>query len=69
MGQDIINAQHFLLNLTQLTLEKLGIRMWGPNLDESIDSLWHVSCQLAPLNIFCDVAIGGAFAFMNIKKV
>lgn len=57
MGHGIINVHHFFLNLTQSTLAKLGIRMWGPNLDESIDSLWNVACWLAALKIFCDMAI------------
>lgn len=68
MGRYIINIQEFFIRITQSSLAKLGIRVWGPNLLEATDSLWNEACRMSALRIFRRVAIGGAFAYMNINK-
>ncbi|KAH9815161.1 hypothetical protein DFH28DRAFT_893531 [Melampsora americana] len=67
MGRYIINIQESFIKMTQACLAKLGIRAWGPNVLEPIDSLWNKACRLSALRIFRRVAIGGAFAYMNIN--
>lgn len=68
MGKHIINIQEFFLSMVQSCLAKLGIRIWGPNLLEPVDSLWNEACRLSALRIFRRVAIGGAFSYMNINR-
>ncbi|EGG03786.1 uncharacterized protein MELLADRAFT_78491 [Melampsora larici-populina 98AG31] len=68
MGRHIINIKEFFISITQSSLAKLGIRAWGPNLLEPIDSLWNEACRMSALMIFRRVAIGGAFDYMNINR-
>lgn len=67
LGRYIINIQDFFIKMTQACLARLGIRVWGPNVLEPVDSLWNEACRLSCLRIFRRVAIGGAFAYMNIN--
>lgn len=49
MGKHIVNIQEFFLTMVQSCLAKLGIRIWGPNLLEPVDSLWNEACRLSAL--------------------
>lgn len=68
IGGGKINVSEFFIKYTQCSLAKLGLPIWGPGLDDAIDSLFNSACRIAALRIFCQLAIGGAFAYMNINR-
>ncbi|KNZ60831.1 hypothetical protein VP01_1494g1 [Puccinia sorghi] len=49
-------------------LAKLGIRCWGPNLEEGPESLFNSACRMAALNTFRQVAGAGGYDFMNFNR-
>ncbi|MBW0506789.1 hypothetical protein O181_046504 [Austropuccinia psidii MF-1] len=42
-------------------LGKLRIECWGPNLEESSDSLWNSACWTSAINLFCQMAASGVY--------
>ncbi|MBW0537162.1 hypothetical protein O181_076877 [Austropuccinia psidii MF-1] len=42
-------------------LGKLAIECWGPNLEESSDSLWNSACRTSAINLFRQMAASGAY--------
>ncbi|WAR59686.1 hypothetical protein PtB15_11B326 [Puccinia triticina] len=49
-------------------LAKLGICIWCPNLEEGPKSLYNLACRIAALNIFRQIAMSGAYDFMNFNR-
>ncbi|MBW0474298.1 hypothetical protein O181_014013 [Austropuccinia psidii MF-1] len=48
-------------------LAKLGIECWGPNVEDSSESLWNSSCRTSALNTFRQIAASGAYDSMNFN--
>ncbi|MBW0478446.1 hypothetical protein O181_018161 [Austropuccinia psidii MF-1] len=67
VGRAIVNVQEFFILYTKALLAKLGIRRWAPSLDEPIDTLYNEACQISAIKTFRQVAISGAYQFMNIN--
>ncbi|MBW0556947.1 hypothetical protein O181_096662 [Austropuccinia psidii MF-1] len=51
----------------QVSLSKLGIIRWAPNIDKQPDSLSNEACRISALKTFRKLVIGGAYVFMNIR--
>ncbi|KNZ55276.1 hypothetical protein VP01_2722g3 [Puccinia sorghi] len=66
--ESIVNLDNFFLDYTQGTLAFLGLHIWGPDLDDSPQSLYNKACRQAALKSFRQAAAGGAYAYMNISK-
>ncbi|KNZ55837.1 hypothetical protein VP01_2568g3 [Puccinia sorghi] len=65
---EIVNLDDFFVDYTQATLAHLGLRIWGPNLDDLPQSLYNKACRQAALKYFWLATAGGAYAYMNIRK-
>lgn len=63
--QGIVNISEFFFKYTQHQLAKIGLPIWGPGLDQAIDSLLNEACRISALRIFRQVALGGAFELMG----
>ncbi|KNZ52065.1 hypothetical protein VP01_3706g2, partial [Puccinia sorghi] len=68
IGQGIVNLDDFFVEYTQATLARLGLRLWGPDLDDSPTSLYNEACRQAALKSFRQAAAGGAYTYMNINS-
>ncbi|KNZ55278.1 hypothetical protein VP01_2722g5 [Puccinia sorghi] len=68
IGKGIVNLEDFFVDYTQATLACLGLSIWGPDLDDSPQSLYNKACRQAALKYFWQAAAGGAYAYMNISK-
>lgn len=66
--QGVVNVSAFFLKYTQHQLAKIGLPIWGPGLDQAIDSLLNEACRISALRIFRQVALGGAFDYMGCNK-
>ncbi|MBW0515845.1 hypothetical protein O181_055560 [Austropuccinia psidii MF-1] len=67
VGRAIVNVQEFFILYIQVLLAKLGIRRWAPSLDEPIDTLYNEACRISAIKTFRQVAVGGAYQYMNIN--
>ncbi|KAA1110944.1 hypothetical protein PGT21_034682 [Puccinia graminis f. sp. tritici] len=68
VGKGLVNLEEFFVSYTQAVLARLGIRVWAPDLEDFPDSLYNKACRQAALKSFCQAAVGGAYAYMNINK-
>ncbi|KAG0151447.1 hypothetical protein CROQUDRAFT_543413 [Cronartium quercuum f. sp. fusiforme G11] len=48
-------------------LAKVGIRAWGPDLNDAPDSLYNSACRITALNIFCQLLAIGTYNYMNVN--
>ncbi|KAA1127018.1 hypothetical protein PGTUg99_003187 [Puccinia graminis f. sp. tritici] len=65
VGQNLIHIDDGHIVYIHANLAKLGIRCWGPNLDEGPESLFNSACRIAALTGFQQIAIAGAYNFLN----
>ncbi|MBW0529825.1 hypothetical protein O181_069540 [Austropuccinia psidii MF-1] len=49
-------------------LANLGIESWGPNLDDSSESLWNTACRTGALKTFRQLAIAGVYNSMSFNQ-
>ena len=63
----MVNVQEFLILYIKALLAKLGIRRWAPALNEPIDTLYNEACQISVIQTFQQVAVAGAYKYMNIN--
>ncbi|KNZ52067.1 hypothetical protein VP01_3704g1 [Puccinia sorghi] len=68
IGLGIVNLDNFFVENTQATLARLGLRLWGPDLDDSPTYLFNEACRQAALKSFWQAAAGGAYTYMNINS-
>ncbi|KNZ60531.1 hypothetical protein VP01_1540g4 [Puccinia sorghi] len=59
IGKVIINLDDFFVDYTQATLASLGLRIWGPNLDDLPQSLYKKACRQATLKYLRQAPAGG----------
>ncbi|MBW0556800.1 hypothetical protein O181_096515 [Austropuccinia psidii MF-1] len=67
VGKNFLNLSDFMIRYVQVSLSKLGIIRWAPNIDEQPDSLYNEACRISALKTFRQLVIGGAYVFMNIR--
>ncbi|MBW0501188.1 hypothetical protein O181_040903 [Austropuccinia psidii MF-1] len=48
-------------------LANLGIQCWGPNLEDSSESLWNSACRTGALKTFRQLAISGVYNSMSFN--
>ncbi|KAA1079500.1 hypothetical protein PGT21_013504 [Puccinia graminis f. sp. tritici] len=65
VGQNLIHINDGHIVYIHANLAKLVIRCWGPNLDEGPESLFNSACWIAALTGFQQIAIAGAYNFLN----
>ncbi|MBW0521495.1 hypothetical protein O181_061210 [Austropuccinia psidii MF-1] len=69
IGKNIINMQDFYITYVHAMLAKLGIRVWGPDLEEAPDFLYNGACCIVALMTFCQIACSGAYQYMNANLI
>ncbi|MBW0568439.1 hypothetical protein O181_108154, partial [Austropuccinia psidii MF-1] len=52
IGKNIINMQEFYITYINAMLEKLGIRIWAPDLQEAPNYLYNEACRIVALITF-----------------
>ncbi|KAA1066043.1 hypothetical protein PGT21_019177 [Puccinia graminis f. sp. tritici] len=67
VGRNFIHIGEVHLLYIHGYLAKLGIRCWGPDLEEGPESLFNSACRIAALNTFRQVAGAGGYDFMNFN--
>ncbi|KAA1132822.1 hypothetical protein PGTUg99_020806 [Puccinia graminis f. sp. tritici] len=67
LGRGLANVDEMHILYVHAVFGKVGIRVWGPNLEESHDSLFNSACRITALNTFRQLASSGAYQYMNIK--
>lgn len=68
VGPGLVNIKEFFVLYAQAMFAKIGIRVWGPDLDAPEDTLWNEACRISAIRIFRQWAISDAFVYMNINK-
>ncbi|MBW0532869.1 hypothetical protein O181_072584 [Austropuccinia psidii MF-1] len=61
ISQEMLQSEESDLRYIHGYLGKLGIECWGPNLEESSDSLWNSACRTSAINLFRQMAASGAY--------
>ncbi|MBW0514326.1 hypothetical protein O181_054041 [Austropuccinia psidii MF-1] len=69
IGNAIIHMTDFLIKYVVTSLARLGIRRWAPDLNEASDTLYNEACRVSALQTFRQIAISGAYEYMNINLV
>lgn len=67
LGRGLANIDEMHILYVHGILAKVGIRIWGPNLEESHDSLFNSACRITALNTFRQLSVSGAYQYMNIN--
>jgi hypothetical protein len=67
LGRELANMEEMHILYVHALLVKVGIRIWGPNLEETPDSLFNSACRITALNLFRQLAASGAYQYMNIN--
>ncbi|KAA1137529.1 hypothetical protein PGTUg99_011743 [Puccinia graminis f. sp. tritici] len=67
LGRGLANIDEMQILYVHAVFSKVGIRVWGPNLEESHDSLFNSACRITALNTFRQLASSGAYQYMNIN--
>ncbi|MBW0506432.1 hypothetical protein O181_046147 [Austropuccinia psidii MF-1] len=69
IGKAIIQMTDFSIKYVVASLERLGICCWAPDLNEARDTLYKKACRVSALQTFRQIAISGAYDYMNINLV
>ncbi|KAA1075509.1 hypothetical protein PGTUg99_019153 [Puccinia graminis f. sp. tritici] len=69
LGRGMANIDEMQILYVHAVFSKVGIRVWGPNLEESHDSLFNSACRITALNTFRQLASSGAYHYMNINTL
>lgn len=67
VGRNFIHIQEDYISYIHGYLAKVGIRCWGPDLEEGSESLFNAACWIAAINIFRQIAVSGCYDFMNFN--
>lgn len=67
VGKNFVHIEESHILYIHGYLAKLGIRCWGPNLEEGAESLFNSACRIAALNTFRQVGGAGGYDFMNFN--
>jgi hypothetical protein len=67
LGRGMANIDKMHVLYVHALFAKIGIHAWGPNLEESHDSLFNLACCITALNTFQQLASSGAYQYMNIN--
>lgn len=65
VGQNLIHIDSSYIAQIHATLAKLGIRCWGPDLEEDAGSLFNSACRFAAITTFQQLTIACGYDFMN----
>ncbi|OAV86979.1 hypothetical protein PTTG_29634 [Puccinia triticina 1-1 BBBD Race 1] len=68
VGKSFVHIEESYIAYIHGYLAKLGICIWFPNLEEGPKSLYNSACCIAALNIFRQIAMSGAYDFMNFNR-
>ncbi|MBW0577965.1 hypothetical protein O181_117680 [Austropuccinia psidii MF-1] len=69
IGNTIIHMTDFLIKYVVASLARLGICCWAPDLNEASNTLYNEACRVSALQTFHQIAISGAYEYMNINLV
>ncbi|EGG01417.1 uncharacterized protein MELLADRAFT_111006 [Melampsora larici-populina 98AG31] len=69
ISRGIVYVQDFFVRYSLAMLAKLGIRKWGPDLNNASDSMWNEACWISAIQIFRMWVTGKAFPNVNPKFV
>ncbi|MBW0506695.1 hypothetical protein O181_046410 [Austropuccinia psidii MF-1] len=61
LGQGMLQLEDSDIRYIHGYLGKLGIDCWGPNLEESSESLWNSACRISAINMFRQMAASGVY--------
>ncbi|MBW0510577.1 hypothetical protein O181_050292 [Austropuccinia psidii MF-1] len=67
IGKTIIHMSDFSMKYVVASLARLGILQWAPYLNEASDTLYNEACRISAIQTFCQIAISGAYEYMNIN--
>ncbi|EGG03570.1 uncharacterized protein MELLADRAFT_89943 [Melampsora larici-populina 98AG31] len=67
IGRGMANLDEMYILYIHGILAKVGIRVWGPDLNEAADSLYNSACRLTALNTFRQLMATGAYNYMNVN--
>lgn len=67
LGRGLANIDEMHILYVHAMLAKVGIRIWGPNLEESHDSLFNSACRITALNTSQQLLASGTYQYMNIN--
>lgn len=67
VGQGIVHIEESFILYARSCLARMGLRIWGPNLEEPSDSLLNTACRLSAITTFRQIAACGAYNFMNVN--
>jgi hypothetical protein len=67
LGQGLGNINEMHIRYVHAVFSKVGICVWGPNLEDSHNSLFNSACRITALNTFRQLASSGAYQYMNIN--
>ncbi|MBW0485335.1 hypothetical protein O181_025050 [Austropuccinia psidii MF-1] len=59
----------FSIKYVVASLARLGIHCWAPDPNEASNTLYNKACRVSALQKFCQIAISGAYEYMNINLV
>lgn len=65
-GRGMLHLKEIHILFIHATLAKFRLRRWGPDLDETTDSLLNSACRISALSAFRQIAAGGAFDSDNM---
>ncbi|MBW0492138.1 hypothetical protein O181_031853 [Austropuccinia psidii MF-1] len=68
IGHGIVKIEEFFAHSVHITLAKLGIQKWGPDLNEAVDSLLNDACRISAIKTFQQIAATGAYEYMNVNR-
>ncbi|EFP90156.2 uncharacterized protein PGTG_16004 [Puccinia graminis f. sp. tritici CRL 75-36-700-3] len=68
IASGIVHVEEQFIDYARTCLARMGLRVWGPNLDETQDSLLNSACRISAVSTFRQVAAVGAYDFMSINK-
>lgn len=66
LGKGLANINKMQILYVHGILAKVGIHIWGPNLEEPHDSLFNLACRIVALDTFCQLAASGTYNYMNL---
>ncbi|KNZ59539.1 hypothetical protein VP01_1708g1 [Puccinia sorghi] len=67
VGNNFVHIDETHIRYMHGYLARIGIRCWGPNLEEGPESLFNSACRISALNTFRQMACSGGYDFMNFN--
>lgn len=67
IGKGMVHITEFFLEYMWGTLAKLGLRIWAPDLDAQLDSLYNEACRMSAIYTFRQAVANKVYAYMSVN--